>query len=182
MRIVMTAALLGTLAASPLLAAEGRVRIENSGSRGVVSVLVSDEDVRTVEISVPGLISGEWMTVEAPASRVRLGGGTLNGDPLLEAAVREKVREESPRGPAVTVLPSPPRFRRESQRYVNEVFTGAGLTLDAAWGLPYWSYAPVSSSRPRCEVRSGRASGARTLPAARPARGSFTARGMMPRR
>lgn len=156
--------------------AESRLRLENSGPDGQVRIVQSDEVVRTVEISMPGLSSGEMVIVEAPAERVRLKGGRIQADPLLEAVVEQKLRASSTRAPTVSVLPAPPRFALEPRRYVNHVFTDVGF---AYW--PAYDWLPSTrlddTGRGYRRPRATRSSHSPPAP-----RGSYSSRGMMPRR
>jgi hypothetical protein len=130
-----------------------------------------------VEISVPGLISGELVTVEAPAEHVRLKGGSIDGDRLLAAIVEQKLRAASAHGPTVSVLPAPPRFELEARQYLNHVFTDVGIA--------YW---PVYDGFPVTRPDSGFRDRDRSRPRATrsssppPPGGRYAARGMMPRR
>lgn len=172
-----------SLMATAVSAADGRIRIENTGTSGRLEVVLSDESVQTVTISVPGVVAGETMTVEAPAPVVRLGGGSIDGDPLLEAMVLEKVRLSSQPRKTVSVLPAPPRHRPVQQRALNQVFTNAGFALEPAW---YGSYVPAGSYRTVVsrvqEHRTQARTRARPSSSSRPARSTSTARAMMPRR
>jgi hypothetical protein len=181
MKVPLTVLLALFAAALDVAAAEGRIRIQNPGASGRVEIVLSDEEVRSVTISVPGVISGERLTVEAPVARVTLSGGTIEGDPLLEALVRRKLRESSSPVPTVSVLPAPQRDTISRPRALNEVFTGVGLALwPAGYDAPvYVGHRPAQ--RKGCEarrevrrpVRSDRASVARS---------SSSSRAMMPRR
>lgn len=175
-------ALVLSLTATTVLAAEGRIRIENSGETGRVQVVLSDERVDTVEVSMPDGSSGEMIIVEAPAKQVRLGGGSIDGDPLLEAMVLQKVRASSRRPATVSVLPAPPRYRPVPQRALNQVFTGVGFAFEPAWYVPY---VPAQPERGACRGKEHPRAGATD---ARPSRSTpsmrstSNARAMMPRR
>ncbi len=169
------------LAALPLAAAgsETRLRVENANREGRVEVVLSDESVRTVEVNIPGVVSGESLTVEAPAPHVILGGGSITGDPLLEAMVDEKVRNSTRRAPTILVLPAPPRHRTvsmSSYRYINHVFTDVGLA--------YWpAYTPVYRPAARQHnQRSHRQVATRQSRPSRPTGGVYATRAMMPSR
>lgn len=168
------------LAATPALATDGRIRIENTGASGRVEIVMSDESVRTVEINVPGGASGEMMVVEAPAPMVRLSGGSMDVDMLLEARVQQRLRETAPRRATVSILESPAPVRLESQRNLNDVFTNVGFALESAW------YAPIPlSSDVRARGTQGHhvcRSSSRASFSAQPRGGSRTMRAAMPRR
>lgn len=170
------------LAAIPVFAADERLRIENSGSTGRVTIVLSDERVRTVEINVPGVISGELLTVEAPAPLVHLGGGSFDGDLLLEAAVQRKVRLSSPKIPTVSVLPAPPRFQPMPSAGLNRVFTGVGIVLEPSWLIPDAVVRGCRQPADAKEHRTRSTIASRESVPARPLRSSHAARAMMPRR
>jgi len=169
------------LTAAPVLASDGRIRIENTGASGRVAIVMSDESVRTVEINVPGSGSGEMMIVEAPAPMVRLSGGSIDVDVLLEARVQQRLRESAPRRATVSVLDSPEPARVKPRHNLNDTFTNVGFALEPAW------YAPIPA---RSGVRSTGSHGQRVCRSSPPRSsfsgssrgGSRTMRAVMPRR
>jgi hypothetical protein len=165
-----------SLAATPVVAAGGRIRLDNSGRDGRVEIVMSDEHVRTVEISIPGVISGEAITVEAPAPLVRLSGGSIEGDQLLEAMVQQKVRESKRRPATVTILPASPTRRVESRRDLN-----VGYAFGPVWSVPI-GLTGMRSKSSSCRERRPR-SGATTGRVAPPPsiRSNHSMRAMMPR-
>jgi len=168
------------LVAAPALATDGRIRIENTGGSGRVEIVMSDETVRTVEIKVSGGASGEMMVVEAPAPMVRLSGGSIDIDMLLEARVQQRLGQTSPQRATVSILPSSQPVRVESQRNLNDVFTNVGFALESAWYAPV----PVRSdvrSRGRQEAHVCRPSSRGSF-SVRPRGGSLSMRAVMPRR
>lgn len=177
------AALVFAFVATQAVAEDRRIRIENTGATGRVEIVVSDERVQTVEISVPNGTAGELVTVEAPARQVRLGGGSIDGDPLLEAMVQQKLRTSSARASTVTVLPAPPRFRAESDSRCcfNRSFTDVGFVLSPVWGVSDRHPHTRQKTAIRRDRHTGSQPGARSASAPRPPRPSHTKRGMMPR-
>jgi hypothetical protein len=170
-----------SLVATPVEATEGRIRLENSGRDGRVEIVMSDEHVRTVEISIPGVVSAEVITVEAPAPLVRLSGGSIEGDQLLEAMVQQKVRESRRRHETVTVLPASPTRRVESRRDLNDVFTNVGYAFGPVWSVPIGptGMRPKSSSCRERRPRSGATTGRVAPPPS--IRSTHSMRAMMPR-
>jgi len=164
--------------ASVVADAESRLRIDNTGGDGRVRIVQSDETVRTVTVSMPGLVSGEIVTVEAPARQVRLKGGSIGIDPLLEAVVELKRIEATGRGPTVSVLPEPPRFALEPRSYANHVFTDAAF----AYGPGYrtWSGDEWRGSSRRHHEGSTTTVRRPAAPPAPAPRGTRVMRGVMP--
>lgn len=179
MRIAIVAVVVVAAVQLSADAEEARLRLENTSRDGGVRIVLADESVRSIEVNVPGVMSGETVIVEAPAPQVRLGGGSLTGDLLLEAIVSEKVRRTTPRPPTVFVLPASRHTVLEPRRYLNDVFTGVGLVYEPAFWAPY----SPQVSRAHCVDRVRSSRGVRSVrPVPHVSRGTYTSRAMMPGR
>ncbi len=169
--------------AFPAAAATGtRIRLENASQPGSRVKITFADPARTparVEVADDGTTE---LVVEAPSPRLRLRGGSLRTDPLIEALARRQLRESST-APTLLVM-------RSAEPPVQFASTGGPLVYDeweswrgaVAWGSGWcdpsprgrtWDI-PVAREIPRDRWRD---EAPRTPSAPR----TFSARGVMPR-
>lgn len=173
------------------VAGETRVRVENisdPSSRVTIGFAEQAGKPARVEVGANGVAE---LVVEAPSPRLRLRGGTLQTDPMIDLIARRQIREESG-APALHIVRSgdaPAQFAPFDGPLVYDDYAGW-------WGGGAWTggwYGSYGGSRRfdsgvgrRFDSGGGRRTGGgdwRSTHAPRTPQsgGSFKARGVVPR-
>ncbi|MBI2213625.1 MAG: hypothetical protein HYU52_08255 [Acidobacteria bacterium] len=162
-------------------AGESRIRLENTSdpsSRVTIGFADAARNPARVEVRADGVAV---LVVEAPSPRLRLRGGTLQTDPMIDLIARRQLREESHAAVlhVVDSYDTPPRFYAFDGPLVYDDWAGypAGGACCGAYFAPAGGHRDYRWSGSRT---SGGNRGAPTRPA-RPSTygGSFRTQGVI---
>ncbi len=160
-----------------------RIKVENTSDPSSRVTISFADAARTPARLAVGDDGVAELVVEAPSPRLRLRGGTLQSDPMIELAANRQLREESS-APALFVVNSPDTPASFAP------FDGPLVYDEQAgwWGVGAWSggVLPVSPREGRVkDSGSGRHNGCdrgRThAPRSPSPQRTFSARGVIPR-
>lgn len=182
MRMPFLTWMVAALVALPA-AGEARVRLENTSdpsSRVTIGFAEPSRTAARVEVRANGVTE---LVVEAPSPRLRLRGGTLQTDPMIDLIARRQVRQEAS-APVLHIVRSgdtPAQFSPFDGPLVYDDY--AGMWGGVAWGGGvYGSWGGVR----RFDSGGGRRSGgdhggAAHAPRTPTSGGSFRAQGVVAR-
>lgn len=187
MRRPWTLSFLIVVLSFPALADDAaRIRLENTSQPGSRVTIAFADPARTPARLETGDDGISELVVEAPSPRLRLRGGSLRTDPMIEAIARREARESSPRLMVIDSADAPAQFSPFDGPLVYDDW-GSDYRAGGYWGVASWGGGrcdvggrgrlrdiPVAREIPR-DRRADRPSAP-----ARP-RGSYSARAVMPR-
>ncbi|MCM2314273.1 MAG: hypothetical protein NDJ92_03860 [Thermoanaerobaculia bacterium] len=164
-----------------------RIRLENASQPGSRVTIAFADPARTPARLETGDDGIAELVVEAPSPRLRLRGGSLRTDPMIEAIARRQLRDASPAPNLIVIdhVDTPAQFSSFDGPLVYDDWAGDDLE-GAYWGVSWRGGFCDGGGRGRLRdipvareiPRTDRAE--RPDPPARPRR-SYSARAVMPR-
>jgi hypothetical protein len=146
MRSISPTLVLVALVALPI-AAESRIRVENTSDGSArLTVGFADQARNAAKLKVGGDGIAE-LIVEAPSPRMRLSGGTLQTDPMIDLIARRQNRQEAG-APALYVIDTadtPAQFAPFEGPLVYDDW--GGMYGVGAWGGSYGGYYSTGGGR-----------------------------------